>query len=56
MTEAGFDIVKGDTAIVPVMLYSEPLAVKMADMLHISDKVELRVYLKKIIIVELCAH
>ncbi len=33
MVEAGFDIVPGQTAIVPVMLYSEPLAVKMADML-----------------------
>jgi glycine C-acetyltransferase len=33
MTEAGFDIVPGQTAIVPVMLYDEPLAVKMADML-----------------------
>ncbi len=33
MEEAGFDIVPGQTAIVPVMLYQEPLAVKMADML-----------------------
>lgn len=33
MTEAGFDIVPGDTAIVPVMLYDEILAGKMADML-----------------------
>lgn len=33
MTDAGFDIVAGETAIVPAMLYSEPLAVKMADML-----------------------
>jgi glycine C-acetyltransferase len=33
IVEAGFDIVTGETAIVPVMLYSEPLAVKMADML-----------------------
>ena len=33
MADAGFDIVAGETAIVPVMLYSEPLAVKMADML-----------------------
>ncbi len=33
ITEAGFDIVKGETAIVPVMLYDEPLAVKMSEML-----------------------
>lgn len=33
MIEAGFDIVPGDTAIVPVMLYDAPLAIKMADML-----------------------
>ncbi len=33
MVKAGFDIVPGETAIVPVMLYDEPLAVKMADML-----------------------
>lgn len=33
MTNAGFDIVKGETAIVPVMIYNEPLAVKIADML-----------------------
>lgn len=33
MEEAGFDLVKGDTAIVPVMLYQETLAVKMAEML-----------------------
>jgi len=33
MTEAGFDIISGDTAIVPVMIYDEPLAVKMADKL-----------------------
>ena len=33
MIEAGFDIVPGNTAIVPVMLYDEPLAIKMADML-----------------------
>ncbi len=33
MVEAGFDIVSGQTAIVPVMLYSELLAVKMADIL-----------------------
>ncbi|MDP3051971.1 MAG: glycine C-acetyltransferase [bacterium] len=33
MINAGFDIIPGKTAIVPVMLYSEPLAVRMADML-----------------------
>lgn len=33
MVEASFDIVEGNTAIVPVMLYDEPLAMKMADML-----------------------
>lgn len=33
MEAAGFDLCKGDTAIVPVMLYDEPLALKMADML-----------------------
>ena len=33
MTKAGFDLVMGNTAIVPVMLYQEPLALKMADML-----------------------
>jgi len=33
MTEAGFDIIPGDTAIVPVMLYDEILAGKMAEML-----------------------
>lgn len=33
MIAAGFDIVEGNTAIVPVMLYDEPLAIKMADML-----------------------
>lgn len=33
MEEAGFDIVPGSTAIIPVMLYEEPLAVKMAEML-----------------------
>ena len=27
----GFDIVPGETAIVPVMLYDEPLAVKMSE-------------------------
>jgi len=31
MLDAGFTIVPGDTAIVPVMLYDEPLALKMAD-------------------------
>ncbi|MEN8116963.1 MAG: glycine C-acetyltransferase [Bacteroidota bacterium] len=31
MEAAGFDIVKGDTAIVPVMIYDAPLAVKFAD-------------------------
>jgi glycine C-acetyltransferase len=33
MTEAGFDIIPSDTAIVPVMIYDEQLAVKMADRL-----------------------
>lgn len=33
MTEAGFDILEGETAIVPIMLYDEPLALRMADML-----------------------
>lgn len=33
MIEAGFDIVKGDTAIVPVMLYDAPKAVEMANKL-----------------------
>ena len=33
ITRAGFDIVRGDTAIIPIMIYDEPLAVKMADML-----------------------
>jgi len=33
MVETGFDIVPGETAIVPVMIYDEPLAVKMADAL-----------------------
>jgi glycine C-acetyltransferase len=32
MIAAGFDIVQGNTAIVPVMMYDEPLAMKMADM------------------------
>ncbi|WP_320110870.1 glycine C-acetyltransferase [Draconibacterium orientale] len=31
MEAAGFDLVKGDTAIVPVMVYDEPLAIKFAD-------------------------
>ena len=31
MEAAGFDLVKGDTAIVPVMIYEEPLAIKFAD-------------------------
>lgn len=31
MEKAGFDLVPGNTAIVPVMLYDEPLAIKMAD-------------------------
>ncbi len=33
MTEAGFDIVEGDSAIVPVMLYDDKLSQKMANML-----------------------
>ncbi len=33
MIAAGFDIVPGETAIIPVMLYNEPLAIKMADRL-----------------------
>ena len=33
MTKAGFDIVKGDSAIVPVMLYDAKLAQEMANML-----------------------
>jgi glycine C-acetyltransferase len=33
METAGFDIVKGETAIVPVMLYDAPLAVQFADRL-----------------------
>jgi len=33
MTEAGFQIVPGETAIVPVMTFHEPLALKMAEML-----------------------
>ena len=31
METAGFDLVKGDTAIVPVMIYDEPLAIQFAD-------------------------
>ncbi|HOO82989.1 MAG TPA: glycine C-acetyltransferase [Prolixibacteraceae bacterium] len=33
MEAAGFDLVPGNTAIVPVMIYDAPLAVKFADML-----------------------
>ena len=33
MLEAAFTIIPGETAIVPVMLYSEPLALKMADLM-----------------------
>ena len=33
MEQAGFDLKPGNTAIVPVMLYDEPLAMKMADKL-----------------------
>ncbi|MCB5223656.1 MAG: glycine C-acetyltransferase [Candidatus Cloacimonetes bacterium] len=33
MIKAGFEIVEGNTAIVPVMLHDEPLAMKVADML-----------------------
>ncbi|MFV0378433.1 MAG: glycine C-acetyltransferase [Mangrovibacterium sp.] len=33
MQDAGFDLVKGETAIVPVMLYDAPLAVQFADKL-----------------------
>ena len=33
MEKAGFKLKEGNTAIVPVMLYNEPLALKMADML-----------------------
>lgn len=33
METAGFDLVKGNTAIVPVMLYDAPLAVRFANML-----------------------
>lgn len=31
MGVAGFDLVKGETAIVPVMIYDEPLAIRFAD-------------------------
>lgn len=31
MEVAGFDLVKGNTAIIPVMIYDEPLAIKFAD-------------------------
>lgn len=30
---AGFDIIPGDSAIVPIMIYDEPLAIKIADLL-----------------------
>jgi glycine C-acetyltransferase len=33
ITKAGFDVVPGGTAIVPVMLYQEPLALRMAEAL-----------------------
>jgi len=33
MLDAGFDIVPGNTAICPVMIYNEPKAVKIADRL-----------------------
>ena len=33
MEKAGFDLVKGETAIVPVMIYDEPKAVALADRL-----------------------
>jgi len=33
MIDAGFTIVPGETAIVPVMLYNEPLALRMADLM-----------------------
>jgi glycine C-acetyltransferase len=33
MAAAGFSLVPGETAIVPVMLYEEPLALRMADRL-----------------------
>ena len=31
MEAAGFDLVKGETAIIPVMIYDEPLAIRFAD-------------------------
>ncbi len=31
MKKAGFDLIKGNTAIVPVMVYDEPLTIKFAD-------------------------
>ena len=34
MREAGFQLVPGETAIVPVMLYEESLALRMADRLR----------------------
>ncbi len=37
MEAAGFDLVKGDTAIVPVMIYDAPMAVKFADELLKED-------------------
>lgn len=33
MAAAGFELIRSETAIVPIMLYDEPLAVKMADQL-----------------------
>jgi len=30
---AGFDIIKGNSAIIPIMIYDEPLAIKIADLL-----------------------
>ncbi|HOU18421.1 MAG TPA: aminotransferase class I/II-fold pyridoxal phosphate-dependent enzyme, partial [Candidatus Marinimicrobia bacterium] len=30
---AGFDIIPGNTAIIPIMIYDEPLAIKIADLL-----------------------
>lgn len=33
LVAAGFDVVKGETAIIPVMLYDEPLSLRMADLL-----------------------
>ncbi len=33
IVKAGFEIVPGETAIVPIMIYDEPLAIKMADKL-----------------------